>query len=337
MRLLINKPGMFVGVKRGMIIIREKGNKVGEVSPAQITRVIVTTRGASISTALLRLLATHKIPLIVYSSVGFPVIRAFPIKGGAIKLKKMQRDAQNSWKCAHIVKRIIWAKIGNQKAIIYHAAKARLRINPDVAKKLLEISAELSKFQRIVKGLEYDDLKKLRFEVIRIEAEAAEAYWKGFRLLLPEDVGFPGRKKRYDRPKDPVNILLNYGYGLLAGEVLLAVECSGLEPYMGFLHEDSSRRPALVMDLMEEFRQPVVDRVVLRLIRRLDLNKIIRDGRLSRDARWDVIKAFYERLDEKVTFKNRSVPIIDHILLQARRLALFIMDKAPRYEPYIER
>ncbi len=100
-------------------------------------------------------------------------------------------------------------------------------------------------------------------------------------------VEFPKRMKRFDMPKDPVNVFLNYGYGLLASDVWMAVEHSALEPYAGFLHKDSPRRPALIMDLMEEFRQPVVDRVVLRLVSGLKekTKSLVEDGRLSQEGR----------------------------------------------------
>ena len=82
MRLVVNKPGLFVGVKSGMIVVREGGKKIAEVAPSQITRVVVTTRGATLSTALLRLLARHRIPLIVLSGTGFPSAKMLPVRGG---------------------------------------------------------------------------------------------------------------------------------------------------------------------------------------------------------------------------------------------------------------
>ena len=337
MRLVVNKPGLFIGVKRGMIVVKERSKKLVEVAPPQISRVIITTRGASLSTALLRLLARHKIPLIVLSGTGFPSAKMLPVRGGAVRLKRMQYEAQRGEKGIYLAKRFAWGKVVNQKALIYHAGKSRLKTKRDIAKKLLNAAIEISKVAEKIRLYDGQNLEECRMDIMRLEAEAAELYWNAFQDLLPEGLTFPGRKKRFDKPSDPANILLNYGYGLLASEVLIALEYTGFEPYVGFLHKDSPRRPALVMDLMEEFRQPIVDRIVLRLLRTMDSSKILEGGSLTREARLEIIRAFYERLDETYTFKGRNLPIGDHILLQSRRMALYLLDKASGYDPFTMR
>ena len=337
MRLVVNKPGLFIGVKRGMIVVRERDKTLVEVAPPQISRVIVTTRGATLSTAFLRLLARHRIPLILLSGTGFPAAKMLPVRGGAIRLKRSQYEAQRDGRGLYLAKRFAWGKVVNQRAIVYHAGRDRLRRNRAAAKRLLEAAEIISEMAERIRLYEGCDLEEERMEIMRLEAEAAEAYWAVFQELLPEGVEFPGRKKRFDRPRDPANLLLNYGYGLLASEVLIALEYVGFEPYVGFLHKDSPRRPALAMDLMEEFRQPIVDRVVLRLLRNLEPSRILDGDRLSREARLELVRAFYKRLDETYTFKNRSLPLGDHILLQARRLALYLLDKAEGYTPFTMR
>lgn len=337
MRLLVNKPGLLIGVKSGMIVVKERGKQIAEAAPTQISRVIVTTRGAVISSAFLRLIGRYRIPLVVLSGTGFPVVKLSGVKGGAVKLKKMQYRAQSSFKAVYLARRMAWGKIVNQKTILYHAAKSRMKTQPRSAKALLDASRQIGWIADQLRSVEEDNLEKARLEIMRLEADAAKIYWELFRMLLPEKVSFPGRRKRFDEPKGSVNILLNYCYGLLASEVLLAVEYAGLEPYIGFLHKDSPRRPALVMDLMEEFRQPIVDRAVLRLARRVNPDTLVQEERLTREGRFQIVKAFYNRLDEKVTFQNRTLPIGDHILLQARRLALFILDKTPAYNPFVGR
>jgi CRISPR-associated protein Cas1 len=154
-------------------------------------------------------------------------------------------------------------------------------------------------------------------------------------MLLPDDIEFPGRRKRFESPEDPVNIMLNFCYGLLASEVWLAVDNSGLDPYAGFLHVDSPRRPALVMDILEEFRQPVADRVVLRLISSLkNFQSIIEGRKLKRDVRFQVVKAFSSRLSETITFSGRTLPFSSHIFLQPRRISEFILGRSPDYIPF---
>ncbi|MDW8004955.1 MAG: CRISPR-associated endonuclease Cas1, partial [Thermofilaceae archaeon] len=277
-RLVINEPGLFVGVRRGMITVERKGEKILEVSPSNVGQIVVLTRGAAISSALIRLLARHKVDLVVYSGLGYPIAKlSSPRTGGAIRLRKEQYRVQDTPAGAHLAKRFAWAKVINQKSILREAGRNRSDIN--LSRRLIEMSKEISNIAAMIVNAEGDSASSVRSEVMRLEAEAAEIYWQGFRLLLPENIDFPGRRKRFESPEDPINILLNFCYGLLASEIWLAVEAAGLDPFAGFLHADSPRRPALVMDILEEFRQPVVDRVVLRLSSSIRDPKSIVEGR----------------------------------------------------------
>lgn len=333
-RLVINEPGIFVGTKRGMITVERRGEKILEVSPSNISQVTILTRGAAISSALLRLLAEHKVDLIIYSSLGYPIAKLSSSRSsGSIKLRKMQYKVQETSNGAYLSKRFAWAKVVNQKSILREVGKNRS--DAILSRKLLDMSKSISNIAVTISSIEGDSCESVRKEVMRLEAEAAEIYWQGFKLLLPENVDFPGRRKRFESPTDPVNIMLNFCYGLLASEIWLAVDASGLDPYSGFLHADSPRRPALVMDILEEFRQPVVDRVVLRLISSVKDLKCILDGRrLGREFRFQVIKAFSERLSETLTFSDRTLPLSSHIFLQPRRLSEFILERAPSYIPF---
>jgi len=333
-RLVINEPGLFVGAKKGMITVLRKGEKVLEISPSNISQIAILTRGAAISSALIRLLARHKVDLIVYSGLGYPVAKiSSPRTGGSIKLRKEQYKAQDSPLGAYLAKRFAWAKVVNQKTILREAS--RNRSDAELSKRLLDMSKSISNIAAMISNVEGDSASSVRGEVMRLEAEAAEIYWQGFKLMLPENLDFPGRRKRFESPEDPVNVMLNFCYGLLASEVWLAVEASGLDPFAGFLHADSPRRPALVMDILEEFRQPVVDRVVLRLASGIkDPKSIIEGRRLKREFRFQVVKAFSERLSERLTFHGRSLQLSSHIFLQPKRVADFILGRESSYTPF---
>jgi CRISPR-associated protein Cas1 len=333
-RLIINEPGLFLRTRRGMIIVERKGEKILEIFPSNICQVAMLTRGAALSSALLRLLAKHKVDLVVYSGYGYPLAKLSSARGsGSIKLRKMQYKAQNEGIGAYLAKRFAWAKVVNQKTILREAGKNRRE--PNLSVRLLDSSKSISNIADMIANIKGDSAEDVRKEVMRLEAEAAEIYWQGFKMLLPDGVDFPGRRKRFESPEDPVNVMLNFCYGLLASEVWLAVEGSGLDPYAGFLHADSPRRPALVMDILEEFRQPIADRVVLRLISSLkDPKSIIEGRRLKRDARFQLVKALSNRLSEVLTFSGRTLPLSSHIFLQPRRVSEFILGRTPHYIPF---
>ena len=333
-RLIINEPGLFIRVRRGIIVVERKREKVLEVSPSNVRQIAILTRGAILSSALLRLLSKHKVDLVIYSGLGYPIAKLSSARSsGSIRLRKMQYKAQNEEAGAYLAKRFAWAKVVNQKAILREAGKNRR--DPNLSGKLLDLSKSISDIAGMIANIGGNSAESVRKEVMRLEAEAAEIYWQGFKMLLPEGVDFPGRRKRFESPEDPVNIMLNFCYGLLASEVWLAVDSSGLDPYAGFLHADSPRRPALVMDILEEFRQPIADRVVLRLISSFkDPQSTIEGRRLKRDVRFHVVKAFSNRLSETLTFCGRTLPLSSHIFLQPRRVSEFILGRSSDYTPF---
>jgi len=116
---------------------------------------------------------------------------------------------------------------------------------------------------------------------------------------------------------DAVNAMLNYGYGILYGSVWGAVLNAGLEPLAGFLHVDRSGKPSLVLDLVEEFRQPVVDRAVLSAVN-LGMNVRMENGLLDRDSRELISARVLERLVSAERHLGKEYQVRSIIQIQAR-------------------
>ena len=113
------------------------------------------------------------------------------------------------------------------------------------------------------KGGEEPPIDSARGTLLNLEGRAGALYWECVQRLLPA-----GRftTRNHQGAVDDVNALLNYGYGILYSQVWSALTLAGLEPFAGFLHVDRPGKPSLVLDFIEEFRQPVVDRVVFAMI-----------------------------------------------------------------------
>ncbi|MDZ7346869.1 MAG: type I-C CRISPR-associated endonuclease Cas1c [candidate division KSB1 bacterium] len=144
-------------------------------------------------------------------------------------------------------------------------------------------------------------------EVLRgLEGEAANGYFSVFDRLIVQQKDafiFAGRNRR--PPLDPVNALLSFVYTLLALDIQSALETVGLDPFIGFLHADRPGRPGLALDLMEEFRAPLADRLVLNLInlKQVDARDFRREGvevRMTDDCRKRVITAYQNRKKEMI-------------------------------------
>ena len=99
--------------------------------------------------------------------------------------------------------------------------------------------------------------------IMGIEGAASNVYFKSYAQMFKSEIRFPGRNRR--PPRDPINIILSLGYTLLTREVESSLEAESFETYLGFLHGIRYGRKSLALDLVEEFRQPVIDRLVLRL------------------------------------------------------------------------
>jgi len=332
-RLILDGYGYYIGKKDGMLII-SRGVEKKSISVGNLSCIIANASGISFSGDAIRLLLKHNVQFILLSG-DRPIGKIQPMgRGGSVKLKKEQIKAQEDSRGEFISWIITLNKIRNQLNLLKRIRKLKLRSNREIADK---ISIYISKIMEVSNYLENYGPSKNKQLYISKEAEASKYYWESLTLIIPSEVGYDGkRRKRYDNPEDPFNISLNYLYTILASEIWFAIELSGLDPYIGYLHEDSSRRPSLVMDLMEEFRQPIVDKQLIKFFTSTsDWKKLIDDSKkLSEEGRKILLKVFYEGLKEKVTFMNRSIPISGHIHLQPHRLAKYIMKYTNTYQPY---
>jgi CRISP-associated protein Cas1 len=178
--------------------------------------------------------------------------------------------------------------------------------------------------------------------ILGMEGAGSAAYFRCFGKLLSnsEQWPFPGRVKR--PPTDPVNSLLSFGYSLLTNKVASAVQLVGFDHFVGYLHSSFYGRPALALDLMEEFRPVIVDSVVLTLLnnRMLTLNDFVIElgaYRLKDEQRKVFFTKFEERLNEEV-----SHPIFGYnatyrrcIELQGRLLAKCVTGEIEEYPPFL--
>lgn len=159
--------------------------------------------------------------------------------------------SENADFCLHAARAIVVGKIANQRLLLKRYYRFRPQHANDAEPQLAEMQAQAKLAS---------DLAQLR----GYEGLAARSYFAAWAALLPEAWPFAGRSK--NPPGDPVNALLSYSYGVLFHNLLTLVVQRGLDPYLGSLHAVSNRHPALVSDLMEEFRPLVADVAVISLL-----------------------------------------------------------------------
>jgi CRISPR-associated protein Cas1 len=175
-------------------------------------------------------------------------------------------------------------------------------------------------------------------EVLGIEGRTARDYFQGLGLIAPGAVA--GRTRR--PPLDPINCLLSFGYGMLRVAVHGALEQVGLDPYLRYLHGIRSGKPALALDLMEEFRPLLVDRLVITLINREQLKpghtetlpggtiQLTNDGRRFFLEQWSTAR----QREWRHAGLSRDIPAALLPLVQARLLARHLRGDSDSYLPW---
>jgi CRISPR/Cas system-associated endonuclease Cas1 len=161
----------------------------------------------------------------------------------------------------------------------------------------------------------------LRPSILSIEGRAGRAYWEALKQIVPPELGFASRS--HQGATDLTNSLLNYGYGMLYQQVWGAIVLAGLDPFAGFLHVDRPGKPSLVLDLVEEFRQTVVDRTVFGLLTKGVVYKMTEEGRLADEARKEYACRIIDRLDAPVKYEGKRERLRAVIQKQARHLACY--------------
>jgi CRISPR-associated protein Cas1 len=293
----------------------------------------------SISPFLIHKCAEDSRDLIWLSEYGSFQARLASKTTGNVLLRKSQfMMAQNAENVLSTAKYMLAGKLQNSRHVLQRASR---EAKDEHDRLPLSKSAELYR-QSIQNCQNATDLDQLR----GIEGFAAKSYFAVFSHMVRsnrEVFSFSERSKR--PPKDPINALLSFVYTLLANECIAACEGVGLDPQVGFLHSLRSGRPALALDLMEEFRAILGDRFVLTLVNRNQIKPddfIARPGGavyLTESGRKTFLNAYQKRKQEEVTHPllKEKVPLglVPHI--QARLLARYIRGDVPAYSPFILR
>jgi len=330
LRIVIDGYGKFIGKRDNQIVVKENGHELDYFLAEELSQVIVTGKG-SVGFDALKLLAQNQVDLVVLNWTGDIIYRLSPPELKNVEARREQYSAYQDIRSGFLCKEIIRAKIENQRAVLRSLARSREKNNADLSFRLIKHRDVISEYVNRLNNMVDMPVEDLRGEIFGLEGQSSIEYWKGISLVINPDFGFKSRSGR--GAQDGVNALLNYGYGLLRGEVWRAVHLSALDPYAGYLHADRWGRPSLVFDLMEEFRQQIVDRSVLKLINRRQIKAdafTVEDGlcRILDKDRRTLIAQILKRLDSTIKINRRKIKWSSLIIRQARLLAKYLTGKA---------
>jgi len=324
-RLVLLTPGLFLGRHGEKFIVKRGGVVVEEVEASGVEEIVIGGRGIVISSDALRLAVEKGVDVIVLGPRGLPLGLLHHLRlSGLVAVRREQLRAYDDERGLVLAKGFIE---GRFHGMIYVLRRLIRRVDEDLALKVVE---ELKQLIGELREVEAMNVEEVRDKLMSIEARGADRYWQAWRRIVE---GFPGRVHRGAR--DPYNMALNYGYSLLYGEVLRALLRVGLDPLAGYLHSDRWGRLSLVYDLVEEFRHPIVDYVILREIIRGKWKPEISNQRLTRETRTRIIELVNSRLDQKLANRTREASTLrDTILVQAHRIAEYVTGRSRSYKPF---
>jgi CRISPR-associated protein Cas1 len=244
--------------------------------------------------------------------------------------RREQMAAYGDGRGLELAKAVVRGKLGNQAALLKYFGKYLKGADPVAFEQLEAAVRAIAKGRRELEQVSGERVDEARSALLAIEGSAGRHYWGGVKTLLAGHASFETREHR--GAPDLVNSALNYGYGILYTHVWGALMNAGLEPFAGFLHVDRPGKPSLVLDLIEEFRQPVVDRAVIALFTK-GIRLETREGLLTDDSRRTVGGAVLERLEGETIFRGRRHRMKSVIQIQARNVATFLRG-GEAYRPF---
>ncbi len=336
--LFISTQGAYLARERRSLTVRIEREVRLRLPIHQVGGVVCLGR-VSVSPAALALCAESGVAVSFMTEHGRFLARAHGFTPGNVLLRRQQyRDADDPVRSAEIASRMVAAKIANSRSSMLRAQRDQppLAGDPTFRTALYRLQQSL------------DDVNRCRdLDLLRgLEGEAANTYFAQFTKLMPKaDPAFAFNLRSRRPPRDPINAMLSFVYAMLTHDARAACEAAGLDPAVGFLHRDRPGRPSLALDLMEELRPVLADRLVVTLVNRQQVRPSgfapAESGavRMTDDTRKAVISAYQRRkqatflhpfLDERVTFG-----LIVH--LQARLLARYLRGDLDSYPPFLWR
>lgn len=338
MRILLNTlyvttPEAYLSKDGLNVVISVKQNEIFRI-PIHNIEQIVTFGYMGASPGLMKLCADSGVSLTFLSPQGRYISRSQgPTKGNVLLRKAQYKNSDDEIYSLHLCKIFIGGKIQNYRNIL----RRFIRDNGEDA--AIEYAAEeLLRCKR--KVLNADSIDSVR----GIEGEAANTYFSVFSHLLlnqKDDFVFNGRNRR--PPKDAINAMLSFVYTLICNDMTAALETVGLDPYVGFMHTLRPGRASLALDMMEELRAYLGDRLVLSLINRkqITIKDFLQQGDngiiMTDSGRKTILVAWQNRKKEQIThpYLNEKVSIGLLPYIQSMLLARFIRKDLDDYPVFL--
>ena len=304
--LTISDYGTFLGLESQRLVVKQENQKL--YYPLNRLRTLsIAKRGVSLSSDLVQALSYRGIKLFFSDFKGTPYAQVIPanhhmVVGARVHQINFCNDEKNTLSLAT---QILKGKLLNQRATLLYYSKYKAK--PDQSDKLKEKARAIEKLSQNIQSKDTGIL-------LGKEGLAASLYFQVLQETLLSETSFT---KRHGRGSPEMsNQMLNYGYGILANQIMNCIFNAGLEPYLGFLHRPRPGKPSLVLDIMEEYRSWVVDRAVIKLRHQAKKEKT-----MSVDLRKKLVDQVMENLHTKHLYRSKRLELNFIMQRQVYRLS----------------
>ena len=330
--LAITQAGSVLGKSDKMATVRKHGKMIKEIPLLNLKNITILCNGVSLSSNLVQACAENKISIDFLGNDGMPYAMIVSPVFVASQTGIAQLEAYKNGKGFELIKQFVYGKINNQANLLKYYGKYYLKRHEKFKAMFPKFIQNMESHASASLELQHDDMDEFRLKMFAIEGQASVNYWDMVEILIQSKSDFKGRERQ--GATDLVNCMLNYGYGILYARITEAIIRSRLNPCLSYLHKPEGNRPSLVFDLIEEFRQQAVDRVIIALIIK---NKNLKsdNGALDDKTRKLVALKVIERINAIEVFRKREMWFHEIIQYQANALAKFIEGTAKNYKPYI--
>ncbi len=326
--LYVTDQGATVGLRSGRVTVTRSGEEIEAVRLIDVSQISVYGN-VQITSQLLRTCFGQEIPVCWFSFGGWfaGIAEGLPSKHVDLRRRQVGIAAQAGLPAAQ---RFVQGKIRNSRTLLRR--NTRGDVDPIIAQ--LRTLAEKTTTAQTIESL------------LGIEGTAGRLYFGAFSTMLRQDsingFDFTGRNRR--PPRDPINALLSYAYSLLVKDLTATTYGVGFDPYLGFYHRPRFGRPALALDLAEEFRPLVADSVVISAVNNGELKQsdfVVRGQGVALTAagRRKFVAAYERRLDTQIRHPMFGYKITYRRVfeVQARLLGAYILGEVPEYVPFMTR
>lgn len=326
--LYVTEQGTRIGVSKGRVTVSQQKEVLQEVRLIDVSQVSIYGN-VQISSQAMRAMFDQQVPVCWFSYGGWfqGIAHGLPSKHVDLRRRQVAIAAQAG---LPIAQKMVEGKIRNSRTLLRRNSRSEVKPILDQLKAAADQTAEV------------DTVESL----LGVEGVAARLYFSRFSAMLKDDslgtFDFQGRNRR--PPRDPVNCLLSYAYSLLTKDLTAVALAVGFDPYLGVFHKPRFGRPALALDLAEEFRPLIADSVVVNVINNGEIQENGFTVRalgvaLTQQGRRSFIAAYERRLDQEVTHPVYGYKITYRRVLevQARMLGAYLLGEIPDYVPFMTR